>query len=267
LDGGSEKSASSSTGDAIGITGANSGNSTKTVLFLSPGMPSRQLCNKLLHNWRSFPQNCNSCCTFSTHLHLLQKQYLFGTVSVMPGKYWESIMEVAVDNGGYVTPALLAPFGVPAIELRKMVAREVLTSAAHGVYRVPALPIDAYDEFVLARLWAKGRGVVSHDSALLVHELCDINPTKVHITIPHGYRIDKAGAEGYAIHRASLEPTETTRLGAVTVTTIMRTLTDSLASVPAYLVRQAIETARSQGSIRRDDYEQLIHEVESPVSA
>ena len=183
----------------------------------------------------------------------------------MPGKYWESIMEVAVDNGGYVTPALVAPFGVPAIELRKMVARDVLTSAAHGVYRVPPLPIDTYDEFILARLWAKGRGVVSHDSAL-VHELCDINPTKVHITIPHGYRIGKAGAEGYAIHRASLEPNETARLGAVTVTTIMRTLTDSLASVHAYLVRQAIETARSQGSIRRGDYERLLHEVENPVS-
>jgi predicted transcriptional regulator of viral defense system len=196
-----------------------------------------------------------------------QKQYHFGTVSVMPGKYWESIMEVAVDNGGYVTPALLAPFGVPAIELRKMVARNVLTSAAHGVYRVPLVPIDTFDEFILARLWAKGRGVASHDSALLVHELCDISPTKVHITIPHGYRIDKAGAEGYAIHRASLEPNETTRLGAVTVTTIMRAVTDSLASVPAYLLRQAIETARSQGSIRRGDYERLLHEVENSMSA
>jgi hypothetical protein len=132
-------------------------------------------------------------------LHLLLdelKQYQFGTVSIMPGKYWASIIEVAADNGGYVTPVLVAPFGVPAIELRKMVARNVLTSAAHGVYRVPSLPVDTYDEFVLARLWAKGRGVVSHDSALLVHELCDINPTKVQITIPRGYRIGKAGAEG-----------------------------------------------------------------------
>jgi predicted transcriptional regulator of viral defense system len=197
----------------------------------------------------------------------LQKQYLFSTVSVMPGKYWESIMDVAVDNGGYVTPALLSPFGVPAIELRKMVARNVLTAAAHGVYRVPSLPIENYDEFILARLWAKGRGVVSHDSALLVHELCDINPTKVHITIPHDYRIGKAGAERYAIHRTNLEPSETTRLGAVTVTTIMRTLTDSLTSVPGCLVRQAIETARSQGSIRRSDHERLLHDLESPVSA
>jgi predicted transcriptional regulator of viral defense system len=185
----------------------------------------------------------------------------------MPGKYWESIVEVAVENGGYVTPALLAPFGVPAIELRKMVARNVLMAVAHGVYRVPSLPVETYDEFILARLWAKGRGVVSYDSALLVHELCDINPTKVHITIPQNYRISKAGAERYAIHRADLGPNETTHIGAVTVTTIMRTLADSLASVPGYLVRQAIETARSQGSIRQSDYERLLHSLESPVRA
>jgi predicted transcriptional regulator of viral defense system len=175
-------------------------------------------------------------------------------------------MKVAVDNGGYVTPELIAPFGVPEVELRKMVARSVLTAAAHGVYRVPSLPIDTYDEFILARLWAKGRGVVSHDSGLVVHELCEINPTKVHITIPHHYRISKAGVERYAIHRADLEYNETTRLGAITVTTIMRTLTDSLESVPGYLVRQAIATARSQGSIRQGDYERLLHSLKSPMS-
>ena len=185
----------------------------------------------------------------------------------MPGKYWESILDVAVQNGGYVTPTLMDTRGVPAVELRKMVSRGVLTSAAHGVYRVPSLPIDGYDEFVLARLWAKGRGVVSHDSALLVHELCDINPTKVHITVPHDYRIAKAGAERYVIHRADLAPNETTRVGAVTLTTIMRTLTDSVDSVPGYLVRQAIETARATGSIRRADHERLLHALESPVSA
>jgi hypothetical protein len=68
-------------------------------------------------------------------------------------------------------------------------------------------------------------------------------------------------------NRDALEPNETTRLGAVTVTTIMQTLTDSLTSVPGYLVRQAIETARSQGSIRRSDHERLLHALESPVSA
>jgi predicted transcriptional regulator of viral defense system len=158
-------------------------------------------------------------------------------------------MEIAVDHGGYVTPALVAPVGVPAIELRKMVARGTLASAGHGVYRVPALPRDRYDEFILARLWAAGRGVISHDSALVVHELCDINPTHVHLTIPTSYRISRAGANRYVIHRTDLTDTEITRIEAVTVTTITRTLHDTIHTVPTYLVRQAIETARRRGAI------------------
>ncbi len=158
-------------------------------------------------------------------------------------------MEIAVDHGGYVTPALVAPVGVPAIELRKMVSRGTLTSAGHGVYRVPALPHDRYDEFILARLWAAGRGVISHDSALVVHELCDINPGHVHLTIPTRYRISRAGAHRYVIHHADLTDVEITHVDAVTATTVTRTLHDTIHTVAAYLVRQAIDTARQRGAI------------------
>ena len=154
-----------------------------------------------------------------------------------------------MDNGGYVTPLLVAPLGVPAVELRKMVARGSLTSAGHGVYRVPSLPSDRSDEFILGRLWARGRGVVSYDSALVVHELCDINPTMVHLTIPVSYRISRAGGARYVLHRAGLSSDEITRLDGVTVTTVRRTLRDVLHSVPAYLVQQAVATAQARGAI------------------
>lgn len=183
----------------------------------------------------------------------------------MPGKYWDALMDVAVDNGGYVTPALVAPHGVPAVELRKMVSRGTLQAAARGVYRMPSLPYDPLDEFILARLWAAERGVISHDSALLVHELCDINPTKVHLTIPTSYRISRAGGERYVIHRSDLEPAEVTRVDAVTLTTIRRTLTDSLGSVPVYLLRTAIETARERGAISSGARDALLRALDGDL--
>ncbi|MFK7917930.1 MAG: hypothetical protein AB8G14_07620 [Ilumatobacter sp.] len=163
-------------------------------------------------------------------------------------------MDVAVDNGGYVTPSLV---DVPAVELRKMVTRGTLDSAGHGVYRVPSLPFDRHDEFILARLWAAGRGVVSHDSALLVHELCDINPTVVHLTIPTSYRISRAGGERYEVHRAELDDSEVTRIDAVVLTSIPRTLTDSIGHAPGYLLRQAIDTAARRGAITSAVHDQL----------
>ena len=173
----------------------------------------------------------------------------------MPGKYWSTIIDAAVDNGGYITPSMV---DVPAVELRKMVARGTLESAAHGVYRVPELPRDRYDEFILARLWAAGRGVTSHDSALLVHELCDINPTAVHITIPNAYRISRAGGDQYEIHKSDLAATDITRLDAVVLTTIRRTLADCVGHVPEYLLRQAIDTAAGRGAINSNDRGRLV---------
>jgi hypothetical protein len=75
----------------------------------------------------------------------------------MPGKYWGALMDAVVDNGGYVTPSIVAPHGVPAVGLRKMVSRGTLQAAARGGYRIPSLPYDPLDEFILARLWAGGR--------------------------------------------------------------------------------------------------------------
>lgn len=165
-------------------------------------------------------------------------------------------MDVAVDHGGYVTPDLVP--AVPAVELRKMVSRGALESAGHGVYRVPVLPRDRYDEFIRARLWAKGRGVISHDSALLVHELCDINPARVHLTIPTSYRISRAGGEHYAIHRADLADAEVTRIEAVVVTTIRRSLSDAIGTVPTYLMRQAITTGADRGAFSPQDRDQFL---------
>ena len=169
----------------------------------------------------------------------------------MPGKYWSSIIDVAVDHGGYITPSLVAPLGVPAVELRKMVSRGTLTAAARGVYRVPELPTVLLDEFILASLWAGDRAVVSHDSALLIHDLCDINPTKVHLTISPSYRISRSGLTNYAVHRAELTSNEVVRLDAIRLTTIQRTLQDSLNTVATYLVEQAIETATKRGAVNK----------------
>lgn len=92
---------------------------------------------------------------------------------------------------------------------------------------------------------------------LLVHELCDVNPTKVHLTIPMSYRISRAGGERYEIHHADLDEQDVTRLDAVVLTTIRRTLEDVVGSGPEYLVRQAVETARERGAITESERDRL----------
>lgn len=49
---------------------------------------------------------------------------------------------------------------------------------------MPALPRDEHDEFAAAVAWSLGRGVISHESALVLHELADVNSLRIHLTVP-----------------------------------------------------------------------------------
>jgi predicted transcriptional regulator of viral defense system len=64
---------------------------------------------------------------------------------------------------------------------------------------------------------------VSHESALAVHELGDVNPPSVHLSVPPGVR---ARAEGVLLHRAIVEATEKQEHSGFWVTTPLRTLID-----------------------------------------
>ena len=103
--------------------------------------------------------------------------------------------------------------------------------------------------------------MISHDSALLVHELCDINPTAIHITIPTSYRISRKGGDQYELHKSDLAATDITRLDAVVLTTIRRTLDDCVDLVPEYLLRQAIDAAAGRGAINKSDRVRLVEAI------
>jgi len=62
-----------------------------------------------------------------------------------------------------------------------------------GVYRLSAFPRSPEDQYVLWSLWSRGRddrpvGVYSHQTALSLYELSDVMPSKLHMTVPPGFR-------------------------------------------------------------------------------
>jgi hypothetical protein len=51
-------------------------------------------------------------------------------------------------------------------------------------------------------LWSRGRAVVSHATALAVHDLGVANPARIHLTVPAGLRQTNPAI---VLHRASLD--------------------------------------------------------------
>ena len=86
-----------------------------------------------------------------------------------------------------------------------MAERGQLERRSQGVYRVPLIPSTPLDAYMEATLWPRGAaGVLSHETALALYELSDVNPDKIHITVPKHHRIRRAIPAEYQIHHEDL---------------------------------------------------------------
>jgi predicted transcriptional regulator of viral defense system len=114
-----------------------------------------------------------------------------------------------------------------------------------GLFRLPNWPSAADDEHVLWTLWSRGLGVMSHDTALSVHGLSDVDPPKVHLTVPAGF---KARDPLVVTHVQELPERDTEQRQAWRVTTPLRTLADASGSdLSQEHVDQAVREALERG--------------------
>jgi predicted transcriptional regulator of viral defense system len=163
------------------------------------------------------------------------------------------LWDVAVEQYGYVTTHDSRRLGIPAGELAKLAMRGQLKRVSQGLYRFPDLPIAANDRFMEAVLWTRDpRAALSHETALDVYELSDINPAKVHVTIPkRAKRLRRKDVpEVLVVHYQDLAPEQVgwwERIPTVRVATAIDQCIDT--HVRPDLVLQAVDTARRWGRI------------------
>jgi predicted transcriptional regulator of viral defense system len=133
------------------------------------------------------------------------------------------LVEVAGAQSGYfsASQALEAGYSYPTQHYHAR--SENWLRVGRGIFRLPEWPSSPHEDLVRWTLWSGQKGVVSHESALAVHELGDVNPARVHLSVPPGFR---AKAEGVVLHRAIVEPTERQEHSGFWVTTPLRALID-----------------------------------------
>ncbi len=181
----------------------------------------------------------------------------------MVGRIQSELWDVALDQHGFVTTNDARTLGVNPLELVKLAARNQLLKVGHGIYRFPQLPTESLDSYMLAVLWARGIGVISHDTALDLHELCEINPDRIHLTVP-GRRPRRAGGDGYVVHHGVLAPDEITRHEGIPIVKPAVAIRQAIASgVRSGLLHTAIETARGRGLISRTVENDLLVQLEA----
>jgi predicted transcriptional regulator of viral defense system len=181
----------------------------------------------------------------------------------MPGAAFNVLAELAADRHGYLTQEDAERAGVGKWTLARMAERGTLERVSHGVYRMPFIAPGPLDEYMQATLWTRGaRGVISHQSALELHGLSDVNPAKIHLTVPVSHRIQRTAPALYHLHHAEVPAAELTAIEDIPIVTPARAIRDChAAGLGPALIDQAIHDGRRQGILSAAQARQLRSET------
>ena len=164
---------------------------------------------------------------------------------------------LASSQGGYFTTkqAIEAGYGYRHLDYHETAGN--FERVEHGLYRLPTVPPSEHDDLIRLSLWSRNQkdepqAVVSHESALVLHELTELLPGQIHLTVPPTFR--KAAPTGCVLHKATLAEEEIEERAGFRVTTPLRTLLDAAdaGSEPEQL-EKAVADALARGLVRRED--------------
>lgn len=171
----------------------------------------------------------------------------------MPTTRFTDLTEIAAEQHGLVTTENGAEVGYVRGALDKMARRGQLERLATGLYRIPFLPGGELASYMAAALWPRGaKAVLTHETALDLWDVCDINPSKIHLTVPRRHRPQREVPKGYVIHREDLDPADVTTVEGVPVITLEKAIRQCAEMhVGRDLLEQAVRHGREQGLLRR----------------
>jgi predicted transcriptional regulator of viral defense system len=136
-----------------------------------------------------------------------------------------------------------------------------------GIYRLAEFPAPERPDLMLWYLWSQNRqevpqGTYSHDTALSLHELSDIMPSKLHMTVPKEFRRNSKIPEIVVLHHAHLDRSDVQEMHGVRITRPLRTIVDLVQSghVDRTQLKQAVDEAVRRGLIGRKEIARMPHD-------
>jgi predicted transcriptional regulator of viral defense system len=167
---------------------------------------------------------------------------------------YDDLFLLAARQAGYFTVEQAHEFGISSRMVLHHASTGRFLRIARGVYRFRDFP-DPYSDLPVAWLavgrLTEGRAIVSHESALYLHDLGDVLPRAVDVMVDRSdRRIRVPSYPVIRLHTTLAWPNErdVESMGGALVTSATRSLVDCLiAHVEGQQVMQAYREARSRG--------------------
>jgi predicted transcriptional regulator of viral defense system len=176
----------------------------------------------------------------------------------MPTQLFPKLLERAVDQHGLLTPDDARAVGTTENALRRLAHEGVIARVGFAVYQVPQLAGDPLAQYQEALLWLRAPAALTHDTALDLHHLCDINPGKVHVTVDVRNRPRRTAPTWIQIHFGALPDADLTWLEGLRIATPTRAILDAIATnIGQQFIEQAIETGKQRGLLTQHDLRRI----------
>jgi len=176
----------------------------------------------------------------------------------------EKLFRIAASQGGYFTARQAKQAGFSDNNHSFHLRAGNWVREWRGIYRLARYPLQDDAQFALWGIWASDRrgerrGAYSHETALSLFGLSDLQPTKLHITVPRGYRRHGNIPEILCLHHANVKAVECEERNGYRVIRPFRTFVDLVRAqtVSPEFFRQAVRQALERGILTRSQYRTL----------
>jgi predicted transcriptional regulator of viral defense system len=118
-----------------------------------------------------------------------------------------------------------------------------------GIFRLADWIPGDHGELARWCLWSRERAVVSHDTALGVHDVGELESPRIHLTVPRGFRMRN---DALVLHPSDLPDEDIEERPGFRLTTLVRSLIDvAAAHADSDQLTRAVEEALARGTITR----------------
>lgn len=159
----------------------------------------------------------------------------------------------AAAQEGFFTTEQAADAGYSAQLLAHHIKSGMVARIRRGIYRIKHYVASEHEELVVAWLWSQQQGVLSHETALALHNLSDVLPNRIHLSLPSAWRKRRFRVPpNVLLHHADVPSSDRAWVGPVPVTNPARTLNDcAVAGTSLDFLRQAAQQALRRGIVTR----------------
>ena len=167
---------------------------------------------------------------------------------------YAALYEIAREQNGVFTAKQAVKAGFDARNHTYHVKAGYWEKEHRGIYRLVQFPYELDTHYTVWSLWSCNRqgkiqGIYSHETALSIYDLSDVNPAKIRMTVPPTFRKGKPIPEVLRLHKGHLKPRDCRVMRGYMVTTPTRTLYDVITSdyLQDWLIVQAVKEGLDRG--------------------